>query len=396
MRLAKPFCLALIPLISVGGLAISALPLGAQTPSPSEATPFVYPSVSLADGKIAGAKEPQAAVGTSGQIYVTFGAGKDVYASVSRDRGKTFASPVRVGNEGNLSLGMRRGPRIVATKRGAVVSAIYGKAGGGQDGELFAWRTEDGGRTWLGPARVNDVSGAAREGLHGMTVSPDGTKIACTWLDLRAKGTQLFSSVSSDGGKTWSKNVLVYRSPDGSICECCHPSLVYDAQNRLHAMWRNSLGGARDMYLATSSDGGKTFAAAQKLGVGTWLLNACPMDGGALAVSPKTGITTFWRRDNMLYLVDASGAKRPEKSMGPGQQGTIAKTDGGTYLAWLRGRRPGTLMVSVPTAPEPMLLAEKANNPVLAAGAGANPTVVLVWSDEQGVRSATLAAGAKP
>jgi hypothetical protein len=352
--------------------------------------------VSIGQGQIVGAKEPQAAIGTNGRVFVAFGAGEEVYAAVSGDSGKTFGTPVRVGSEGNLSLGMRRGPRVVATKRGAVITAIYNKAGGGQDGELFSWRTDDGGKTWLGPARVNDVSGAAREGLHGMAVSPDGEKIACTWLDLRAKGTQLFSSVSSDGGKTWSKNALVYRSPDGSICECCHPSLVYDAQNRLHVMWRNSLGGARDMYLASSLDGGKTFGAAQKLGAGTWPLKACPMDGGALAVSPKTGITTFWRRENTLYLADASPANAPEKSVGPGQQGTIAKTDRGTYLAWLRGRRPGTLMVSLPDSPDaPIALAEKANNPVLAAGMGANPAVVLVWSDEQGVRSATLAAGAK-
>ena len=374
----------------------SRLPLAAQT-IPTGSSPFVYPVVSIGQGQIVGAKEPQAAVGTNGRVFVTFGAGEEVYAAVSADSGKTFDTPVRVGSEGNLSLGMRRGPRVVATKRGAVITAIYGKSGGGQDGELLSWRTDDGGKTWLGPSRVNDVGGAAREGLHGMAVSPDGEKIACTWLDLRAKGTQLFSSISSDGGKSWSKNALVYRSPDGTICECCHPSLVYDAQNRLHVMWRNALGGARDMYLATSQDGGKTFAAAQKLGLGTWPLKACPMDGGALAVSPKTGVTTFWRRENTLFLADASGANQPEKSVGPGQQGTIAKTDRGTYLAWLRGRRPGTLMVSLPDSPDaPMALAEKANNPVLAAGAGVDSPVVLVWSDEQGVRSATLATGPKP
>ncbi|KAJ3054740.1 hypothetical protein HK102_011471, partial [Quaeritorhiza haematococci] len=51
-------------------------------------------------------------------------------------------------------------------------------------------------------------------------------------------------------------------------------------------MWRNSLKGARDLFLADSSDGGRTFSPAEKLGRGTWPLNACPMDGGAVAVGP--------------------------------------------------------------------------------------------------------------
>ena len=38
------------------------------------------------------------------------------------------------------------------------------------------------------------------------------------------------------------------------------------------------------MYLATSRDGGRSFASAAKLGSKNWLLKACPMDGGAVAV----------------------------------------------------------------------------------------------------------------
>ena len=48
-------------------------------------------------------------------------------------------------------------------------------------------------------------------------------------------------------------------------------------------MWRNSLDGARDMFVSESRDGGRTFSNARKLGSGTWPLKACPMDGGHLA-----------------------------------------------------------------------------------------------------------------
>jgi hypothetical protein len=44
-------------------------------------------------------------------------------------------------------------------------------------------------------------------------------------------------------------------------------------------MWRNSIAGNRDLWLAMEAvaTGGFT---AQKLGMGSWTLNACPMDGG--------------------------------------------------------------------------------------------------------------------
>ncbi len=141
-----------------------------------------------------------------------------------------------------------------------MITAIGGPQGKGRDGDLVAHRSQDGGKTWSGPVKVNDVDASAREGLHAMTASPDGT-LWCVWLDLREKGTKLFSSKSTDGGATWSKNSLVYRSPDGSICECCHPSIVAD-RNAVHILFRNSLKGDRDMYLVTSRDQGATFGEA--------------------------------------------------------------------------------------------------------------------------------------
>jgi hypothetical protein len=85
-----------------------------------------------APGTLAGAKEPQAAVDETGRAYVTFGAGNAVYCAVSGDGGKTFAAPVKVAEAGELSLGMRRGPRIVARGKTLAVSAIYGREGRGR------------------------------------------------------------------------------------------------------------------------------------------------------------------------------------------------------------------------------------------------------------------------
>ncbi len=179
--------------------------------------------------------------------------------------------------------------------------------------------------------KVNDVAGSAREGLHAMAIGSDGT-LACTWLDLRSKGTKLYLSISNDTGISWSKNRLVYESPSGSICECCHPSLVFERSGQLNVMFRNSFNGARDMYLTSSKDNGVTFSPAKKLGNGTWMLNACPMDGGMVASGSKGTLMTVWRRGDSVFASSLTGE---EIFMGKGAQPWGAYGTNGLYVVWV-------------------------------------------------------------
>ncbi|RUL83573.1 exo-alpha-sialidase [Tautonia sociabilis] len=365
-------------LAALGGLASTAV---ATPPGPGP-VPVIAP-----DGPDRGARQPQAAVDAEGRIFVAFGRGNTVRCAVSTDGGKTF-EVATVGSVDSLALGMRRGPRVAATGRAVVVTAIGGKEGGGRDGDLLAWRSADGGRTWSGPARANAVDGSAREGLHGMAAGPEG-RVFCTWLDLRGGKTELYGARSEDGGTTWEPDVLVYRSPAGSVCECCHPSAAYAPDGMLYVMWRNQLHGSRDLYLTSSTDGGETFGPAEKLGLGTWPLDACPMDGGALAAGPGGRVQTVWMRDGAMFAARPGEAERP---LGGGIQGWTALGPGGGYSVWLE-RRPGRLLALIPEGPAPLTLAERANDPVVAAAPGGRGPVVAVWeanAEEGGILSLVL------
>ena len=215
------------------------------------------PASEILSDTISNAKQPQLAVAADGKIYLTYGHDNAIYCTVKEDRGHAFRKPTEVAKTGALALGMRRGPRIAVTEKGLVVTVVDGREGHGKDEDLHAWRSTDGGATWQGPVTVNGVTASAREGLHHLVAAPDGT-FYCVWLDLREKGTRLYGASSSDGGASWSERLL-YRSPDGSVCQCCQPQAAYDAGGGLHVMWRNSLAGARDMYLTNSKDNGRTF-----------------------------------------------------------------------------------------------------------------------------------------
>lgn len=170
-----------------------------------------------------------------------------------------------------LPLTRHRGPRVAILGSAIVVTAVArqteatGHAHGlPSDRDLLAWRLLDGGITWSKPVTITDVVSAPREGLHTLAANGRGNLFAA-WLDLRSKGTRLYGAWSSDSSATWSKNVKIYESPDGSICQRCHPAVV-DGAGCLDLMWRYVLAGSRDFYLIRADNRFKTLIAEGHFG----------------------------------------------------------------------------------------------------------------------------------
>ncbi|MDP3071385.1 MAG: sialidase family protein [Opitutaceae bacterium] len=307
------------------------------------------------------AAQPQLAATADGRVWLAFGRGQEIYVARSDDQGATFAAPVRVAALPSLMLGKRRGPRLVAHGDRVTVTVMAG--------ELLAFRSQDGGTKWAGPAVVNDVPRSAREGLHGFTVAPDG-RLFATWLDLRDSASarmQLFSSESTDGGATWSANRLVYRAPPGqTVCECCHPSAQFDARGHLTVMWRNGVDGARDMWSAVRPVGAAEFGPAAKLGTGTWLLKACPMDGGQI-VAEDGGFSTIWQRSGDVFFARPG---QPEQKLAPGTQPVAVATAKGSLAVWQQGA--DLWSASLGTASAPTLRVSNGRFPTLLALPGSD------------------------
>ena len=270
-------------------------------------------------------KQPQLAA-RDGLIGLTYGAGNAIYFASSTDGGKNWSPAVKVASAGVLSLGMHRGPRIAMGSGTIVISAVAGAKGRGEDGDLRTWRSIDKGKTWAPGPQVNDKPASAREGLHAMAAGP-GNRMFAVWLDDREGKKALYGAISEDGGASW-KNERLYRPDNGTICECCHPSVTFGPNGDIYAMFRNALDGSRDLYLLTSANGGHSFSP-EKLGEGTWKLDACPMDGGGL-VADGSGVRTVWRREDTIY--EARPGK-PEREIAKGKNPAAA----GDWTAWTSG-----------------------------------------------------------
>ena len=222
---------------------------------------------------------PSVTTDPAGGVHVVYGRGSVVFYTASRN-GETYSEPVLVDSVPGLHLGASRGPQIAATATSVVITAID------KPGNIWAYSLNRATGKWLPRVRVTDVADMAKEGFVALTAGSDNVYNAA-WLDLRGnKHNKLVGSRSTDGGQTWSPNKIIYESPDGTVCECCQLSEVSQGTH-VALMFRNFLNGSRDMYLLESTDGGQTFGKAQKVGEGTWKLNACPNGWWRIVYGPQ-------------------------------------------------------------------------------------------------------------
>lgn len=122
------------------------------------------------------------------------------------------AQPNRtIGPEANLAWDRTNGPR-----RGRVYLVYTDElVDESSDTEIFVRFSDDNGTTWSGPVRVNDDPAGNGKSQFNPAIALDQTTgdVAVTWYDARNSPnnvtTQVFGSVSRDGGLTWAANVQI-------------------------------------------------------------------------------------------------------------------------------------------------------------------------------------------
>lgn len=276
----------------------------------------------FSQNQIAEGEQPQVTQDQSGIIRLVYGKGDQILYASSSDKGKTFSQPVVVGVVKEMHLGMTRGPQLASSRDFSVVTSI--DKAGNIHSFMLTHKTE----TWEKTGNVNDIEGSAPEGL--MSIAADErNNFYAVWLDLRAnrKNNICFSSLNEKG--SWSKNQFAYRSPESHVCECCKPSIAVN-RNHVSIMFRNWLHGARDLYLVSSRNKGRTFSDAQKLGLGTWPLKGCPMDGGGVSIDSESNIHTAWQREGNVFYAKPG---KPEQKVGEGRGVGLS----GQLIHWQKG-----------------------------------------------------------
>jgi hypothetical protein len=311
-------------------------------------------------------KQPSVSTQVKGRVGVAYGSGDSILYRTSSDGGRSFSASQLVASLPTLGLGMGRGPQITAAPDYTVITATN------EAGNVFAYRLDHAQEKWSPATKINNVDTIAKEGF--VAVASFQQKVLAVWLDLRGnRKNKVYGAWSDDGGKRWGKNVLVYQSPEGSICECCKISVVTDEKGRFYVMFRNNWQGARDLHLISSLPG-QSFGNLQKLGQGTWVLQACPMDGGDISIDQFGKPVTVWRRKGEIFSVQPGQA---EKWVGQGKTPSVSINPAGSFIVW---QQEGDIRVITPLHPIPRNL-QKGSYPQIRALPGEN-AALCAWEQE--------------
>ena len=268
------------------------------------------------------AAEPVTASAPDGGVYVAWvnhneNDQADVMLARFDNAGAPIASPVRVNQQAGVATAWRGDPPSIAiTDRAVYVLWTARVEVADKKGtDLYLSVSHDNGKTFGPAVMVNDDSVTEVHGTHSLVVAhgmhslavPHDGRIYVAWLDERnieapqpsplANGhhmesnRDLFVAYSIDGGKTFSANKKVA----SDACPCCKTSLAVAPDGTVYAGWRQVLpGNFRHIAVASSTNGAASFSAPVIVSDDRWMIQGCPVSGPSLAVAANGDVRVLW------------------------------------------------------------------------------------------------------
>jgi len=309
----------------------------------------------LAQCGVAPTKDPKLALSSSGALHLLAVYGPEGQAqlgmAISHDGGDTMSPPVPISQNGaHVSSHGENSPSLVV--RPTEYYALWEQMSEPGGTELMFARSLTFGHSFEKAICVTDKVQPSFNGFSALGVAPNGDVYA-VWLDGRDKpdpaGTfAAYLAKSVDRGATFGKNVRV--SP--GVCPCCRPALCFGSMGEVHVAWRHVFpGDIRDIVVATSKDGGKSFSQPVRVAEDNWKVAGCPHTGPAMAQSGKrlylawyaegsdgrAGIELSWSDDGALSFSPAVMAS--VKTLDANHP-ALSVTPDGKVLMVFQGRDP--------------------------------------------------------
>lgn len=265
--------------------------------------------------------------------------GRVYYCSKAADADFSAPQPVLPDGPEPTIAGRERRPQIAVDNQGRLFVAWQSRD------QLVVARSEDGGGSW-------QAIGARDRGAEGgidmpaLACGPDGT-VALAWVDSRSEGRSddplaqdIFIAITDKKGRFGKNRVATTGMP--GVCPCCMPGLAIDGDGVLWMAYRSTVAGLKETQLVRSKDG-KRFKNVQ-VSRDAWAFQGCPMSGPAIAVSDGgQRLLVAWTKDEDIYLATTTdGGKEfsePEQ-LGRGWFRAAAPADDDTLLLlWDEGQR---------------------------------------------------------
>jgi hypothetical protein len=296
-----------------------------------------------------GARFPSLARSTDGRIAMVWtDRGADSVSQVRiaiRSSGGQWSSPATVVRDSTLFVNFADVPRVEWVAANDVAVSWLQKTGAGRyDYGVRVARSKDGGRTWVRSASPHDSTEAGEHGFVSLVPLPNA-RVAVTYLNGHAHGeggtsggTQVAIS-EYDAKGALAKLVTL----DRRACDCCQTAAASTSKGMVVVYRDRSADEVRDIAVTRQVNGRWTEPAA--LSHDRWKINACPVNGPAIAASGQRVVVGWFSaaRDTgkvQLTFSNDAGATfgapiRIDGGTPVGHVDVLMNTDGSAIVSWL-------------------------------------------------------------
>lgn len=180
----------------------------------------------------------------------------DVYSRRSGDGGRTWEAEQVLSHFDPLLPGdLFARPQLVGDGQGRLWTVWVGLKGGRSS--VYMNRSVDGGRTWSEPRALTGES----QSVFGYSLHSAGDRLLLVWHDARTQRDRLYAVTSGDAGVTWTEPVRIDNLPADAQVDTVSPSAVLGPDGEALVAWSDTRNGRHDIFLARSTDGGRTWGA---------------------------------------------------------------------------------------------------------------------------------------